>query len=97
MDIEEQIKEIAKEELKAQLDEIEGRFKEQLEKGIGDLGEQLAALSSRTEKLEKELHDKMSLVVKLRKYTLDQLMSEYNRLKGTLRPEREETVENAEI
>jgi len=39
----------------------------------------------------------MSLVVKLRKYTLDQLMSEYNRLKGTLRPEREETLENAEI
>jgi len=37
------------------------------------------------------------LVVKLRKYTLDQLMSEYKRLTGTLRPDQEESPENAEI
>jgi hypothetical protein len=35
-------------------------------------------------------------VVKLRKYTLDQLMSEYKRLTGSMRPEQEEPVENAE-
>ena len=46
--------------------------------------------------LEEELNNRWSLVVKLRKYTLDQLMSEYKRLTGSLRPEQEETNENAE-
>jgi archaellum component FlaC len=54
-------------------------------------------LTGRIETLEEELNNRWSLVVKLRKYTLDQLMSEYKRLTGTLRPEQEETDENAKI
>jgi archaellum component FlaC len=54
-------------------------------------------LTGRIETLEEELNNRWSLVVKLRKYTLDQLMSEYKRLTGTMRPEQEETDENAEI
>jgi archaellum component FlaC len=54
-------------------------------------------LTGRIETLEEELNNRWSLVVKLRKYTLDQLMSEYKRLTGTMRPDQEETDENAEI
>jgi Holliday junction resolvasome RuvABC ATP-dependent DNA helicase subunit len=57
----------------------------------------IADLSSRLEKLEEDLSNRFGLVVKLRKYTLDQLMSEYKRLTGSMRPEQEESAENAEI
>jgi archaellum component FlaC len=53
-------------------------------------------LTNRVVALEEELHNRWSLVVKLRKYTLDQLMSEYKRLTGSMRPEKEELDENAE-
>lgn len=64
---------------------------------LAGLNEALAALTGRIETLEEELNNRWSLVVKLRKYTLDQLMSEYKRLTGTMRPEQEETDENADI
>ena len=64
---------------------------------LADLNETIVALAGRIETLEEELHNRWSLVVKLRKYTLDQLMSEYKRLTGTMRPEQEEKDENAEI
>jgi len=98
MSIEEQIKNIAQEVLQRQLAEIEGGFREYLEKEIEEIREQLSDLSSRTEKLETRLDEKVNLLVKLRKYTLDQLMSEYKRLTEIIRPtEKEETAENAEI
>jgi flagellar motility protein MotE (MotC chaperone) len=98
MSIEEQIKNIAKEEIRRQLAEIEEGFREYLEKEIGEIREQLSGLSSRTEKLEKRLDERMNLLVKLRKYTLDQLMSEYNRLMDIMRPaEKKETAENVEV
>jgi archaellum component FlaC len=52
-------------------------------------------LTNRVVTLEEELHNRWSLVVKLRKYTLDQLMSEYKRLTGSMRSEQEELDENA--
>jgi chromosome segregation ATPase len=64
---------------------------------LAGLNETIVALAGRIETLEEELNNRWSLVVKLRKYTLDQLMSEYKRLTGTMRPEQEETDENAEI
>ena len=111
MSIEEQIRTIAKAELSTQMDELEMRFKatikkenRQLREDIKELGGQLEAfvaqleeLQGRIGKLEEELNNRWSLVVKLRKYTLDQLMSEYKRLTGQMRPEQEESVENAEI
>jgi len=111
MSIEEQIRTIAKDELSTQMDELEKRFKatikkenRQLREDIQELGGQLKAfvaqledLQGRIGKLEEELNNRWSLVVKLRKYTLDQLMSEYKRLTGQMRPEQEESVENAEI
>ena len=111
MSIEEQIRTIAKEELEAQLAEAEKRLKAARSKETKAVRDQIEALSgrfdeidgkieklySRLGKLEEELSNRWGLVVKLRKYTLDQLMSEYKRLTGSLRPEQEEPVENAEI
>jgi hypothetical protein len=75
------------------------RMKENLEGLAGQiegLGSSVEGLKGRIEKLEEELSNRWSLVVKLRKYTLDQLMSEYKRLTGSMRPEQEEQVENAQ-
>ena len=111
MGIEEQIREIAKEALETQLVDIDKQLKssfrsdtiqlkEQIERLNTSLDEILArieGMNGRIGKLEEELNNRWSLVVKLRKYTLDQLMSEYKRLTGQMRPEEEESVENAEI
>lgn len=64
---------------------------------LAGLNETLVTLTGRIETLEEELNNRWSLVVKLRKYTLDQLMSEYKRLTGTTRMEQEETDEHIEI
>ena len=75
------------------------RIKEDIEALTGQiagLSTTIEGLASRVETLEEELNNRWSLVVKLRKYTLDQLMSEYKRLTGTMRPEQEEMDENAE-
>jgi predicted nuclease with TOPRIM domain len=111
MSIEEQIRMIAKQELDIQLSDAEKRLRAQSRqenKEILDqiegitaqleaLNETITDLSSRIEKLEEDLSNRFGLVVKLRKYTLDQLMSEYKRLTGSMRPEQEESAENAEI
>ena len=111
MSIEEQIKTIAKQELDNKISDVEKRhrtYSKRENKEILDqmevittqlevLNETIADLSSRLEKLEEDLSNRFGLVVKLRKYTLDQLMSEYKRLTGSMRPEHEESPENAEI
>ena len=82
---------------------IERRFRGALDKEITEVKGQvedivgtLDDINSRLGKLEEDLSNRWGLVVKLRKYTLDQLMSEYKRLTGSMRPEQEEPVENAE-
>jgi len=111
MSIEEQIKTIAKQEVDNQISDVEKRLRtyskretkeildqmEVLTTQLDVLNETIADLSSRLEKLEEDLSNRFGLVVKLRKYTLDQLMSEYKRLTGSMRPEHEESPENAEI
>ena len=105
------IRTIVKDELQAQLDDLEkhlrssfrkesNEIKEQIQSvntQMEDLGTLIADLNLRTGKLEEDLSNRFGLVVKLRKYTLDQLMSEYKRLTGTLRPDQEESTENAKI
>jgi predicted nuclease with TOPRIM domain len=111
MSIEEQIRALVKQEMDIQLSDVENRIRvhsQQDNKEILDqiegismqveaLNETIADLSSRIEKLEEDLSNRFGLVVKLRKYTLDQLMSEYKRLTGSMRPEKEESAENVEI
>ena len=57
---------------------IRKMIKEELENQIG---ERESSLSSRMDALEKELKEKWSLVLSLRKHTLNQLMLEYRNLK----------------
>jgi peptidoglycan hydrolase CwlO-like protein len=111
MGIEEQIREIAKEALETQLIDIDKQLKssfrsdtiqlkeqiERLNTSLDEIFARIEGMNGRIGKLEEELNNRWSLVVKLRKYTLDQLMSEYKRLTGQMRPEQEESVENAEI
>ncbi len=111
MSIEEQIKTIAKQELDIQISDVEKRLRTHSRRESKEILDQMevittqlevlngtiADLSSRLEKLEEDLSNRFGLVVKLRKYTLDQLMSEYKRLTGSMRPEHEESPENAEI
>ena len=111
MSLEEEIRTIAKDELQTQLDDIEKRMRSSFRKESNEIKEQIQAVSTqmeemgtliadlnlRTQKLEEDLANRFGLVVKLRKYTLDQLMSEYKRLTGTLRPDQEESPENVEI
>jgi Holliday junction resolvasome RuvABC ATP-dependent DNA helicase subunit len=103
MGIEEQIKDIARNELEMQLSVLEERlqaiFSSELESvkiQLEEINSQLVDLKGRVEKLEEDLSNRWGLLVKLRKYTLDQLMTEYKRLTGSLRPEKEDTVENAD-
>lgn len=96
MSIERQIRKIATEELKRQLDELEKRFMGLLEKELDEIRKQLLDISSRTENLETELSDRWNVLVKLRKYTLDQMVSEYKRIMDIIRPGKEEPAENAE-
>ncbi len=110
MSIEEQIRTIAKDEISTEFEEIEKSLKAAYRKDNRQIREdlkvltgklekftvQMADLQGRIEKLEEEMNNRWSLVVKLRKYTLDQLMSEYKRLTGQMRPEQEESVENVE-
>jgi len=97
MSIEEQVKNIAKEELKAEISKMEEGIRGYLEEELEEIKSQLADLKSRTEGLEKRLDDRMNLLVKLRKYTLDSLMSEYNRFMDAVRPEKEESAENTDL
>ena len=111
MNIEEQIKTIAKDELQAQLDTIEevmrssfmkesNEFKEQLQaksSQLEDIGTLIAELSLRTEKLEEDLNNKLGLIMRLRINTLGKLISEYQRLMGILFPNLEASAARAGV
>ena len=66
MDIEKQIRVLVKEELEKQLVEIR---------------EKLSSISSRVDEIEREQGKKWNLILRLRKHTLDELMSEYSKIK----------------
>ena len=67
---------------------IREMIKEELEAQLGEL----SSLPSRIEALESELKERWSLMLSLRKHTLDQLMLEYRNLKE---PESQDL--NAEV
>ena len=81
MDIEIQIRELVREELEIQLKEIR---------------EQLSDIAARMENVEGELSNKWDILVKLRRHTLDQLISEYRKVAGAMPLASEETEEPAE-
>lgn len=101
MSIEEQIRIIVKDEVESQTIELESRLQkafnlemERLKEQMMELKNQVDNLNERANKLEEELSNRWGLLVKLRKYTLDQLMAEYKRLTGSMRSDQEESAEN---
>jgi len=57
-------------------------IKEELDSQLEEIREQVSGVSSRIDALEKEMNEKWTLVLNLRKHTLDQLMLEYRNLRG---------------
>lgn len=97
MDIEKQIKGLVRDELNIQLEEIESRFQHLIERELTEIRRQLSSTAARTEKIEGELSSKWNILVKLRRHTLDKLMSEYRKVENLLLPEKAEAEETAEI
>jgi len=97
MSIEEQIRELVMEELKTQLEEIESRSQRLIEKELEAMKGQLSSIAARMEKIEGEIGKKWNILVRLRRHTLDRLMSEYRKVEDVMRPEREESEEPSEI
>ncbi len=54
--------------------------KEELEKELMETREQISRLSSRIDEIEIEHGKKFDLILRLRKHTLDELMSEYRKI-----------------
>jgi hypothetical protein len=73
---------------------LEETIREMIKEELKDQLGELSSLPSRMDALEKELKERWSLVLSLRKHTLDQLMLEYRNLKE---PTRESQDLNAEI
>ncbi len=73
---------------------LEETIREMIKEELKDQLGELSSLPSRMDALEKELNERWSRVLSLRKHTLDQLMLEYRNLKE---PTRESQDLNAEI
>jgi len=97
LSIEKQIKDLVREELSIQLEEIESRFQHLIESELTEIRGQLSSIAARTEKIEGEMSSKWNILVKLRRHTLDKLMSEYKKVENLMRPEKAEAEETAEI
>jgi len=55
--------------------------KEELDKRLGEIRKQVDCLSSRIDDVEREQRKKWNLILRLRRHTLDELMSEYDKIK----------------
>ncbi len=54
--------------------------KEELEKELVEMRDQLSSISSRIDEIETEHGKKIDLILRLIKHTLDELMSEYRKI-----------------
>ncbi len=63
--------------------------KEELDKQLEEIRDQIAGLSSKIDEIEREHGKKFDLILRLRKHTLDELMSEYR----TIKEETHQTTE----
>ena len=55
--------------------------KEELEKQLVEIREQISSFSIRIDEVEREQGKKWNLILKLRKHTIDVLMAEYRKIK----------------
>ena len=63
--------------------------KEELDKQLEEIRDQITSLSSKIDEIEREHGKKFNLILRLRKHTLDELMSEYR----TIKEETHQTTE----
>ncbi len=61
--------------------QIKVLVKEALENELMETREQISRLSSKIDEIEREHGKKFDLILRLRKHTLDELMSEYRKIK----------------
>jgi len=55
--------------------------KEELDKQLGEIRDQIAGLSSRIDEVERKQSNKWNLFLRLRKHTMDEMMAEYSKIK----------------
>ncbi len=67
--------------------------KEELDKRLVEIRDQIAGLSSRIDEIEIDLEKKINLILRLRKHTLDELMSEYRKIKEETHQTTEEQAD----
>ena len=67
--------------------------KEELDKQLVEIREQISSLSLRIDEIEKKQGNKWNLIPKLRKHTLDDLMSEYHKIKEETHQTTEEQAD----
>jgi len=67
--------------------------KEELDKQLKEIREQLSSISSKIDKIEREHGKKFDLILRLRKHTLDELMSEYRKIKEETHETNEEQAD----
>ncbi len=67
--------------------------KEELDKQLGEIRDQIAGLSSRVDEVERMQGNKWNLFLRLRKHTMDELMSEYSKFKEEMFKTTEEQAE----
>ncbi len=73
--------------------QIKVLVKEALEKELMETREQISRLSSRIDEIETEHGKKIDLILRLIKHTLDELMSEYRKIKEETHLTTEEQAE----
>jgi ribosomal protein L29 len=64
--------------------------KEELDKQLGEIREKLSSISDRVDEVERKQGKKWNLILRLRKHTLDELMSEYRKIKEEMHKTTEE-------
>ncbi len=67
--------------------------KEELDKQLGEIRKKLSSISDRVDKVERAQGKKLNLILRLRKHTLDELMSEYRKIREEMHKTNEEQAE----
>jgi len=67
--------------------------KEELDKQLREIREKLSSISDRVDKVERAQGKKLNLILRLRKHTLDELMSEYRKIRDEMQKTNEEQAE----
>ena len=67
--------------------------KEELDKQLREIREKLSSISDRVDKVERAQGKKLNLILRLRKHTLDELMSEYRKIREEMQKTNEEQAE----